>query len=147
MKLVFMLITLALPVYLHGYVFYFPYWILMLLTLNHFFIWFIMTNHWTVQNKHIDQDNVMDEHWAVNQCQVSTNFGVDGRMWLYLTGGLNFHREHHLIPNYCHANYFVISKILRKHCKEHSVPYNYYTGFYGALKGFFQFMIKMGSED
>ena len=62
----FFLITLALPVYLHGYVAYFPYWITLLVIIDHFFIWFIMTNHWTVQNKHVDDDNVMDKHWAVN---------------------------------------------------------------------------------
>ena len=77
----------------------------------------------------------------------ATNYANDGYFWLYMTGGLNYHREHHLFPNYCHGSYYKISVILRDFCEAKGIKYKTFDGFYDALKGFFSFMRQMGAED
>jgi len=56
--------------------------------------------------------------------QVLTSRNVSGGWWMTaLMGGLNYQIEHHLFPSMPRPHLSKARRLVRKHCKEHQVPY------------------------
>lgn len=56
-----------------------------------------------------------------------------GKVWLYVSGGLNYQIEHHLFPGVAHIHYPAISRIVRAVCAERNIPYNAQPSYFQIL--------------
>jgi linoleoyl-CoA desaturase len=93
-----------------------------------------------------DEDNMLENNWAVHQLHTTTNFGNKSRWFSWYVGGLNFQIEHHLFPNICHVHYRKISKIVRSTAKEYGLPYKTAKTFVAALYGHLQLLKQLGTK-
>jgi linoleoyl-CoA desaturase len=80
-----------------------------------------------------DNNNTLENNWAVHQLLTTTNFGNKSRWFSWYVGGLNFQIEHHLFPNVCHVHYRKISAIVRETAGEFGLPYKSTRTFFHAL--------------
>jgi linoleoyl-CoA desaturase len=80
-----------------------------------------------------DENNQLENNWAIHQLLTTTNFGNKSRWFSWYVGGLNFQIEHHLFPHICHVHYRKISRIVRSTAIEFGLPYKSTTTFYQAL--------------
>jgi linoleoyl-CoA desaturase len=62
--------------------------------------------------------------WGEHQVTTSHNFGVDSRIALHLSGGLNMQVEHHLFPGVHYAHYPALSRIVQTTCREFGLTYH-----------------------
>ena len=69
-----------------------------------------------------DDDNVLENNWAIHQLLTTTNFGNRSRWFSWYVGGLNFQIEHHLFPNVCHVHYRKIASIVKDTAHEYGLP-------------------------
>ena len=91
-----------------------------------------------------DDDNTLENNWAVHQLLTTTNFGNRSKWFSWYVGGLNFQIEHHLFPNVCHVHYRKISKIVKETAQEFGLPYKSATTFIQALKGHARLLKQLG---
>jgi len=82
--------------------------------------------------------------WAEHQLRTTLDFAVDNRFLTWYSGGLNLQVPHHLYPSISHKHYPEIQKILIKTAKEFNLKYNYSPTYFGALKGHFLSLKKLG---
>lgn len=81
-----------------------------------------------------DENNALENNWAVHQLKTTTNFGNKSRWFSWYVGGLNFQIEHHLFPNICHVHYRKIASIVKATAHEFNLPYKSARTFFEALK-------------
>ena len=93
-----------------------------------------------------DENNTIEEAWAVHQMRTTANFACNSRIVNFLCGGLNFQVEHHLFPRICHIHYPALSAIVRETAREHNVPYLENPTFGGALQSHYRMLKKLGKE-
>jgi linoleoyl-CoA desaturase len=93
-----------------------------------------------------DEDNMLENNWAIHQLRTTTNFGNKSRWFSWYVGGLNFQIEHHLFPNICHVHYRKISKIVQSTALEFGLPYKKFNTFLGALKGHTRLLKQLGAK-
>jgi linoleoyl-CoA desaturase len=93
-----------------------------------------------------DDDNALENNWAVHQLLTTTNFGNKSRWFSWYVGGLNFQIEHHLFPNVCHVHYRKISAIVKSTALEFGLPYKSARTFIGALKGHGKLLKQLGMK-
>jgi linoleoyl-CoA desaturase len=91
-----------------------------------------------------DEDNMLENNWAVHQLHTTTNFGNKSRWFSWYVGGLNFQIEHHLFPNICHVHYRKISDIVRSTATEYGLPYKTAETFVAALYGHMKLLKQLG---
>lgn len=80
-----------------------------------------------------DDNNQLENNWAIHQLLTTTNFGNKSRWFSWFVGGLNFQIEHHLFPNICHVHYRKISAIVKETAHEFGLPYKSTDTFFEAL--------------
>jgi linoleoyl-CoA desaturase len=80
-----------------------------------------------------DENNQLENNWAIHQLLTTTNFGNESRWFSWYVGGLNFQIEHHLFPNICHVHYRKISSIVSSTALEFGLPYKSTRTFFEAL--------------
>jgi linoleoyl-CoA desaturase len=93
-----------------------------------------------------DEDNALENNWAVHQLLTTTNFGNKSRWFSWYVGGLNFQIEHHLFPNVCHVHYRKISSIVKDTAREFGLPYKSTKTFIGALRGHARLLKQLGAK-
>jgi linoleoyl-CoA desaturase len=93
-----------------------------------------------------DENNALENNWAIHQLHTTTNFGNESRWFSWYVGGLNFQIEHHLFPNICHVHYRKISSIVRETTKEFDLPYKSTRTFAGALLGHARLLKNLGKK-
>lgn len=93
-----------------------------------------------------DENNSLENNWAVHQLHTTTNFGNNSRWFSWYVGGLNFQIEHHLFPNICHVHYRKISTIVKETSKEFGLPYKSARTFLGALAGHARLLKQLGAK-
>ena len=91
-----------------------------------------------------DENNKLENNWAVHQLLTTTNFGNKSRWFSWYVGGLNFQIEHHLFPNICHVHYRRISGIVKNTALEFGLPYKTATTFISALYGHLKLLKQLG---
>ncbi len=91
-----------------------------------------------------DENNKLENNWAVHQLHTTTNFGNKNRWLSWYVGGLNFQIEHHLFPNICHVHYRKIAAIVRSTALEFGLPYKSARTFKSALHGHLQQLRQLG---
>jgi linoleoyl-CoA desaturase len=93
-----------------------------------------------------NEDNSLENNWAVHQLLTTTNFGNKSRWFSWYVGGLNFQIEHHLFPNVCHVHYRKISGIVQDTAHEFGLPYKSARTFIGALAGHARLLRQLGAR-
>jgi len=93
-----------------------------------------------------DENNTLENNWAVHQLLTTTNFGNKSRWFSWYVGGLNFQIEHHLFPNICHVHYRRISSIVKETAAEYGLPYKSSRTFLGALAGHTRLLKQLGAR-
>jgi len=91
-----------------------------------------------------NEDNMLENNWAVHQLHTTTNFGNKSRWFSWYVGGLNFQIEHHLFPNICHVHYRKISDIVKSTATEYGLPYKTAKTFADALYGHMKLLKQLG---
>jgi linoleoyl-CoA desaturase len=76
----------------------------------------------------------LDNDWAVQQINTTSNFAMHNKVVSWFTGGLNFQVEHHLFPRISHIHYPELSKIVQKMCRDYGVQYNYHRTVLQAVR-------------
>lgn len=87
-----------------------------------------------------DENNQLENNWAIHQLLTTTNFGNKSRWFSWFVGGLNFQIEHHLFPSVCHVHYRKISGIVKTTALEFGLPYKSTETFLQALVKHFQLL-------
>lgn len=93
-----------------------------------------------------DENNSIDEEWAVHQIRTTMNFAPKSHIFSWFVGGLNFQVEHHLFPKVCHVHYKEISKIVKETCKEFGLPYHSQPTFAHALFDHTKLLYRLGAR-
>jgi linoleoyl-CoA desaturase len=93
-----------------------------------------------------NEENMLENNWAVHQLHTTTNFGNRSRWFSWYVGGLNLQIEHHLFPNVCHVHYRKISSIVKSTASEFGLPYKSARTFMGALSGHFRLLRQLGAK-
>lgn len=91
-----------------------------------------------------DDQNMLENNWAVHQLHTTTNFGNKSRWFSWYVGGLNYQIEHHLFPNICHVHYRKIATIVKTTAAEFGLPYKSARTFVGALNGHLRLLKQLG---
>lgn len=94
-----------------------------------------------------DDENYLEENWAVHQLQTTANFSPKSRIMSWFLGGLNYQIEHHLFPNICHIHYPKISEIVKKTANEYNIPYHEQPTFVHALFNHTKLLYALGNKD
>lgn len=71
----------------------------------------------------IDVKNTANYSWEESQILTTANYSLNDSLITLLHGGLNFQIEHHLFPDINPRHYPALSKIIRRHCENHNIPY------------------------
>ncbi|MBN1758399.1 MAG: acyl-CoA desaturase [Chitinispirillaceae bacterium] len=82
---------------------------------------------------------------AVHQVRVTVDFSRNSPAVTWLTGGLNFHREHHLFPGICHVHYSRIAGIIDVVCDEFGIPHKEHKSYAAGLAAHYRWLRTMGS--
>jgi linoleoyl-CoA desaturase len=88
----------------------------------------------------------LESEWAVHQVKTTANFATNNKIISWLVGGLNFQIEHHLFPRVSHVHYPALSKIVKKICQQHNLPYNNFPTMWSAFVSHLRFMKQMGRK-
>jgi len=84
------------------------------------------------QNK-VDPKNVKID-WGAHQVLTSHNFGVNSKVALHMSGGLNMQVEHHLFPSVHYTHFHAIAPIVQQACQEFGLTYNTSSSIFVAIK-------------
>lgn len=94
--------------------------------------------------RHPNEENNMEEAWAVHQLRTTANFASNNKIASFLCGGLNLQIEHHLFPKICHIHYRKISGIVKTTAHEFDLEYNENKSFFTALRSHYFFLKRLG---
>jgi len=112
---------------------------------SYVFILMFGVNHLT-EDSEFPNETSTERDWAKLQVLTSSNFALSSRLWLWLSGGLNFQIEHHLFPYICHMYLPYISPIVQQTCKEFNVPYKSFDSYWGALGSYYTHIKNLGTR-
>lgn len=93
-----------------------------------------------------DESEEIDSHWAIHQMETTCNYALNGKVFSWFVGGLNYQIEHHLFPRISHFHYPQISRIVREIAQKHGVTYRTYGTFFDALGAHARFLKQLGRE-
>ncbi|MDH5600176.1 MAG: fatty acid desaturase [Gammaproteobacteria bacterium] len=132
-----------LPVYLAN-----AWWVLLGAGL-YFFSWqsaiYISSGlpHMTELSKNENKTN----SWSYHVCNSTKNLKAGNKFFNWLTGGLNCHLNHHLLPSVPQEHLHAVTPIIEQTCKEFGYPYTNYTSFKSYYSDHFQFLKTLGPLD
>ena len=135
-------IHVAIPMYLTGI------WWMLLCNAVYFFTWQSMiyvtsgVPHMTgvVNNANANASG----SWAYYVCSSTCNIKCGNKFVDWVTGGLNYHLVHHLLPAIPREYFPDISHIVESTCQEFGYPYRMYTSFFSYYKDHFEFLYHLG---
>jgi linoleoyl-CoA desaturase len=95
--------------------------------------------------KFMDADQDLNEGFFEHQLSTTTDFSINSKLALFISGGLNYQTVHHLTPSINHMHYQALSKLLEKFCKENNLNYKHFPDYKSAFKSHFKFLKSMGT--
>jgi len=147
-KLVFVALTFVVPLLLHSFWVFAPYYLLYAVVLGFVLSIVFQLAHSVEESEFPDvaeDARSIDNAWAVHQVRTTVNFCHGNRLMTWLLGGLNYQIEHHLFPEICHCNYPALSAIVRSTCAEFEIPYKEHASFRAGLASHLRWLRRMGS--
>lgn len=135
------LFYVAIPIYLTD-----PWWTLAC-SGSYFFIWQSAIYVTSGLPHMTDPDAVPDSSgsWAFHVCRTTKDLKCGNRFYDWLTGGLNYHLEHHLLPTVPRDYLPRIRHIVRDVCGEFGYPFHTYDSFTSYYMDHYRFLVKLGS--
>ncbi|HET9825677.1 MAG TPA: fatty acid desaturase, partial [Chitinophagaceae bacterium] len=88
----------------------------------------------------------IETEWAVHQVKTTANFATHNKIISWFVGGLNFQIEHHLFPRISHVHYPAVSKVVKKVCELHGMPYHQFPTMSSAIISHFKVMKRLGKK-
>jgi len=146
-KAVFLFYRIVLPAYFVGLTAALTNFIVADLVTSYVLAFVFQVNHvvpvakWPTVDKATGRVN-MD--WAELQLSTTMDYGHGSYWTTVLTGALNYQVVHHLFPYISQLHYPALALIIKKHCKEHGMPYHVQPNFYCALKEHLRYLSVMG---
>lgn len=98
----------------------------------------ILPDHDTFETHNNIVYDAKNTDWGELQVRNSGNFATSNSWINNCFGGINYQIEHHLFPTISHVHFPEISKIVKKMCEEHSIPYTEHKTVYSALHSVFK---------
>ncbi len=141
MTLVAIVFHVAIPIYLTD-----AWWVL-LCTGVYFFTWQAAIYLTSGAPHMTDTDAVTHKasSWSMYVCRVTRNLKCGDRFWDWLTGGLNYHLVHHLLPSIPREHLPKVRHIVEQTCKEFGYPYFTYADFRSYLRDHYAYLRTLGS--
>jgi len=85
--------------------------------------------------------------WSKYVCSTTKNLKCGHKFYDWLTGGLNYHLAHHLLPSIPKEHLPKIIPILKQTCKEFDYPFHTYDSFFSYYRDHYNFLLKLGNEE
>lgn len=143
-KILHHLVTLIIPLYLHGTSAILPF-LLFTSAGSMILAWLFIVSHNIEDTKPSNFDPKHKGDWAAWQIATSASWG--GKVWSFFTGGLNLQIEHHLFPGLAHNLYPQVQTIVEEECEKAGIKYNKYNTLTGISIKMMEFMRQMGIKD
>jgi len=147
-KAFFVFYRLIVPAYYIGLVNSLLLFLISDLTTGYMLAFVFQVNHvvpvakWPTVDKTTGRVN-MD--WAEMQLSTTLDYAHGSYWTTVLTGALNYQVVHHLFPYISQLHYPALALIIKKHCKEHDMPYHCLPSFSAALQEHFRYLSIMGN--
>ena len=85
--------------------------------------------------------------WSFHVCNTTKNLRGGDWFFNWVTGGLNYHIEHHLFPAIPQEHLHSIAPIVKKACEEFNYPYTNYTSALKYYSDHYKFLKSLGIND
>jgi linoleoyl-CoA desaturase len=141
-SLVAFIFHIAVPIYLTDV------WWVLLCASSYFFTWqaaiYISSGvpHMTSAAAAYEKSN----SWAQHVCKMTKNLKCGNWFYDWLTGGLNYHLAHHLLPSIPREHLPKINHIVEQTCNEFGYPYFTYTDFGSYYRDHYKFLFELGGS-
>jgi linoleoyl-CoA desaturase len=142
-KISYVIVYLALPVFMLGWVKGILGFLLVTFTCGLFISIVFQLAH-VVEITEFPTGKKMEREWALHQVSTTSNFATQNKFLFWLLGGLNFQVEHHLFPRISHIHYPQINKIVKETCREFNITYHEYASMSQAFLSHLLYLRKMG---
>jgi len=132
---------IAIPIYLTN-----VWWVLLCAT-SYFFTW-QMAIYITSGVPHMTDSSaasIKTDSWAYYVCSTTKDLKCGNRFYDWLTGGLNYHLEHHLLPSIPRDHLPKIRHIVEHTCREFGYPYHAYESFSAYFRDHYNYLAELGS--
>lgn len=103
----------------------------------------VSTHVGTSQEVLVQNENNLPYSFDEHQLRTTSDFATENQFLTWYFGGFNHHVTHHLFPGISHAHYPVITRILRKQCRKHSMPYHATSTIWHSISQHLQLLKKM----
>ncbi len=142
MSVVAIIFHIAIPIYLTDV------WWVLLCAACYFFTWqaAIYISSGVPHMTDAAAINEKSHSWAQYVCKTTRNLKCGNGFYDWLTGGLNYHLVHHLLPSIPREHLPEISHIVEQTCKEFGYPYFTYTDFASYCRDHYQFLFELGGS-
>lgn len=148
-KLFIITIYMVLPILIKGWFFWLVFFLSMHLILG-FTLAIVFQLAHVVEHTEFettsDEPKMIETEWAVYQVKSTANFATGNKVISWLVGGLNFQVEHHLFPRISHIHYPALSKIVKRICELHNIPYNSFPTMWAAIVSHVKTMKELGKK-
>jgi len=142
MNVISILFYIAIPIYLTNI------WWVLLCTGTYFFTWQLAiylssgAPHMTDANAYKKQKS-----WAYHVCLTTKNLKCGHPLFDWLTGGLNHHLAHHLLPSVPKEHLSKVMHIVEDTCKEFNYPFYTYSSFISYWQDHYTFLRDLGNTN
>lgn len=85
--------------------------------------------------------------WSFHVCNTTKNLKGGSRFFNWLTGGLNYHLNHHLLPSVPQEHLHSIAPIVEQTCKDFNYPYSNYRSFIRYYYDHYLFLKSLGKQN
>ncbi len=79
------------------------------------------------------KENRVEDAWAVHVLKSTCDFALDNKALTWLTGAINVHIIHHLMPHICHTHYTALAPIVKKVALDYGIVYREKKTFWEAI--------------
>ena len=124
-------ITLAIPVYLHGWAKIWAPFVVYSCFGSFVLCWFFIVSHNLDGLRPHQFSHTTRNDWGRWQIETSASWG--NVFWSFLSGGLNYQIEHHLFPGVAHNLYPLMQPIIKQECVNEGIQYNGFDGYFGIV--------------
>lgn len=140
MSLIAFIFHIAIPIYLTSV------WWVILCAGCYFFTWqaAIYLSSGVPHMTDAAATNEKSNSWAQHVCKTTKNLKCGNQFYDWLTGGLNYHLVHHLLPSIPREHLPKIRHIVEKTCNEFGYPYFTYTDFGAYYRDHYKFLFELG---
>jgi len=146
-KLFFLIYRFIVPAYYIGIIRTLGLFVVSDLITSYTLAFVFQVNHVIPQAKWPQVDtktNTVNMDWAEMQIVTTLDYAHGSWITTFLTGALNYQVIHHLFPYISQIHYPGIAPIVREHCKQHKIQFNYLPTFTQAFLAHIKHLSQMG---